>query len=296
MGETIVSGIVTGSVYGMLALGIVLVFQGSKVLNLAQTELGTFGLFVAASLVEDHGWPWIAGAAVALVVVGAISGAFEALVVRRMVDAPRVTVAVATIGLLLLLLALELKIWGPSPRHLRGPFTTQGPEIAGYVVSVTQIVALVVAAAVGFGLAAFLRRTDFGLGVLAAAQDPTAARLVGVPVARVSAFTWITAGVLGALAALLVEPTVGAFAPGFLTTGPAALFIPALAAALLGGLTSLPRAFMGGLAIGVLEAAVKREFIDSSVPGVQAVAVFAVIIVVLLVQARSGAVRGEIVR
>jgi len=282
MGQTLVSGIVAGGVYGILALGIVMVYRGSRVLNFAQVEVGTFALFVAWTVVDDWGQPWFVGAAAGLVVATAITLVFERLVVRPMAETGRVQVAVATIGLLLLLIAIEFKLWGASPKFLRGPVAGSGPSVLGYVVSWTEVLAIAVAAAVGFGLNAFLRRTDFGLGVLAAAQDPAAVRMVGIPLARVSAFTWVTAGLLGAVAVLLVEPTIGAFVPGAYSVGSTALFVPALAAALLGGLQSLPRAFAGGVAVGVVEAGVRKAFIDSTVPGTPAVAVFVVIVAVLV--------------
>src|SRR3712207_2454435 len=100
---------------------------------------------------------------------------------------------------------------------------------------------MALAAGVALGLNAFLRRTDFGLGVLAAAQDPVAVRMQGISYARVSAFTWVSAGVLANLAVLLIEPSIGLFFPGHYSVGANALFIPALAAALIGRLDNLTR-------------------------------------------------------
>src|SRR5688500_1676806 len=250
MGKALISGLANGGVYALLAVGIVLVYKGSRVLNFAQGEMGTFGLFIAFWLIERVGLPWGVGALIASACVAAIGGLFERIVVRNMGEAPRLTVAVATIGLLLLLFALELKIFGPSPQLLPPPITGLGIKVSGFYVSPTQILALLSAVGLGIALAAFLKRTDFGLGVLAASQDPTATRLVGVRLNRVSSFTWVLAGAVSAVAALLIAPTIGIFAAGFMT----GLFVRALAAALLGGLTSLPGAFIGGVAVGVIEA------------------------------------------
>ena len=282
MGQTLVAGLVAGGIYGILALGIVIVYRGSKVLNFAQVEVGTFGIYVAWWLVDEHGAPWIVGALAGLIAAVAISVVFERFVVRQMVDSPRVTVAVATVGLLLLLIAVELKLWGPSPRFLRGPVSGSAFSLLDYRVSWTELIALALAASVGLGLNAFLRRTDFGLGVLAAAQDPVAVRMQGVSFARVSAFTWGVAGALGAVAVLLIEPTIGAFFPGHFSIGANALFIPALAAALIGRLDNLTHAFLGGLAVGVVQQGVQRIFVDSTTPGIASVAVFALIITALL--------------
>jgi branched-chain amino acid transport system permease protein len=283
VGRTIISGLANGGIYGLLAVGIVLVYKGSRVLNFAQGEMGTFGLFIAFWLVEENDLPWLVGALGAIAVVAAIGFMFERLVVRNMAEASRLSVAVASIGLLLLLFALELKIFGPSPRFLRPPVSGLGPRIFDFYVSPTQMLALATAIGLGVALALFLRRTDFGLGILAASQDPAATRLVGVRVARVSAFTWTLAGAISAVAALLIEPTIGIFAAGFMT----GLFVRGLAAALLGGLTSLPGAFIGGVVVGLVEAVVGREFVQSTFPGMQSVSVMIVIVLVLLVRPRG---------
>jgi branched-chain amino acid transport system permease protein len=284
MGETLIAGLVAGGIYGILALGVVIVYRGSKVLNFAQAELGTFGLYTAWWLIEEQGQPWLLGALGGVAVTVALAVAFERFVVRQMVDSPRVTVAVATVGLLLLLIALELKLFDPAPKYLPGPVEGEAMTLLGYHVSWTQVIAFVLAAGVGLGLNAFLRRTDFGLGVLAAAQDPVATRMQGISFGRVSAFTWGTAGALGALAVLLIEPTIGGFVPGHFSVGANALFIPALAAALIGRLDNLTHAFVGGLAVGIVQQGVQRIFVESTVPGIASVAVFALVIAALLVR------------
>lgn len=278
MGEVLVLGLISGGIYGLLAVGIVLVYRGSGALNFAQGEIGTLGLYIAAYLVTENDMPWMVGALAALVVAAAVGAGFERLVVRRMVDASRLSVAVATVGLLSFLIAVEFKVFTGSPRTLRGPIDGVGVQIFGVFVSPTQLLSLLVTAAVGVGLAALLKRTDFGLGVLGAAQDPAAVRLVGVPLNRVSAFVWGAGAAISALAALLIEPTVGVFAPGFATD----LFLRGLAAAIIGGLLSLPGAFVGGLVLGLLEALGGDLLADTGLPGAKTLTVFVVLLVVLL--------------
>ena len=277
-GQNLVLGLVYGGIYGLLAVGIVLVYRGSRVLNFAQGELGTLGLFVAWWLTTNHGLPWVVGAAGAILTATAIGLLFERLIVRKMVDASRISVAVATVGLLLFLLSFGFRVFGESPRSVPPPIAGRGMSIAGVIVSPTQMLSLVVTLAVALGLAALLKKTDFGLGVLAAADDPTAVRLVGVRLSRVSAFTWGTGAAISALAVLLIEPTIGVFTPGFASE----LFVKGLAAALLGGLSSLPGAFVGGIAVGLLEVHVTSATLTWELPGVPTLAVFALILAVLL--------------
>lgn len=280
MPETIVAGLTDGGLYGLLAVGIVLVYKGSRVLNFAQGEIGNFGLFIAWWVITRLEFPWLLGALAAIFVCGLLGFLFDRIVVQTMGDTSRISVTVATIGFLLLLLGAEFRIWGPSPQILQAPIGGLGPQIFGFFLSPTRMLALITVAIIGLGLGAFLRYTDFGLGVLAASQDRDAARLVGVPLKKVSSFTWVAAGVVSAIAALLVAPTITLFTAGLMT----ALFVRGLAAALLGGLTSLPGAFAGGLAVGVIEAVVPKALSGVEFPGIGAVAVMLVVVAVLLLR------------
>lgn len=281
IGQVLVLGLISGGIYGLFALGIVLVHRGTGALNFAQGELGTFGLYAAWYVDTRLGLPWIAGAVAAIGVATLVGVAFEAGVVRQMVEASRVTVAVATVGLLLFLLAFETRFFGgASPRPIEHPIDASGVELFGIVVSPTQIIALVLAAAAGIGFTVLLRRTDFGLGVLAAAQDPVAVRLVGIRLRRVSAFVWGAGAAVSALGALFIAPTVGFVTPGYATV----LFLSGLAAAVVGGLNSLPGAFVGGIVVGLVEATTGRIFTGSALPDVRFLAIFLVILAVLLLR------------
>lgn len=280
MAQSLVIGLVQGSTYALIALGLVLAYRGSRVINFAQAEIGTASLFIAWIVVVPWHHSWWVGALAAVITSLVIGLLFERLVVRPMREASRLTVAVGTIGLFALLVALEAYLNGPTGRYMEPPIRGLGWRIAGVYVSPTQVLTFAVLAAAALALTLFLRRTDFGLGVLASAQDPTAARLVGVPQARVSMFTWGTAAVLSALAALLIEPTITFIAPNVI--GPR-LFIGGLAAALLGGLTSLAGAVAGGLVVGILSAEATYLAPDG-MPGAYTVVLFAVVMLVLLVR------------
>jgi branched-chain amino acid transport system permease protein len=277
MGQVIVLGLISGGIYAIFALGVVLVYRGTGVLSFAQGEIGTVSLYFAYFLVTTAHQPWLVGALGALLLATAIGALFELFIVRRMVDADPVSTAVATVGLLLFLIAGEFFLFGASPRDLPPP-TRGGVTIAGVIVSAPQIAALVSALALGFGLQALLRRTDFGLGILAAAQDPAAVRLVGVPLSRVNLTVWSLGAGLSGLAALLVEPTVGVVTPGYASE----LFVVGLAAAVIGGLTSLPGAFVGGVVLGLVEAGSDHWLGHYGVPGLRYVVVLIVLLVTLL--------------
>lgn len=276
--QGLVPGISIGAIYGLMAIGIVLVYKSSRVLNFAQGELGTFAVFFTWWLSIKNHVPGFLGVAAGIAAAGIVAFAFEYLVIRRMIDSSRLAVAVTTIGFFLLLIAAESIIWSESILVMPSPFKSIGPKLLGFYVSPIRILAFVAVGTLALGIGAFLRFTDFGLGVVAAAQDSTAVRLVGIKLKRISSFTWVLAGVIGAVAGLLNAPIEGAFSPGFMTV----IFVKALAAALIGGITSLPGAFVGGIVVGVMEQMVQRAFADTGFPGVPSIAVLILILGVLL--------------
>lgn len=278
---TVVLGVITGVIYALIAVGITLVYKSSRVLNFAQAEIGTLALYWTWWISGEHQLPWVLGALAAIAFAVAVGLLFERFVIRPIATASRVTLAVATIGLLALTGSIELALFAGSIKEIPDPLTSGGFRLAGVVVSPSQELALVVVAAIAVGLAAFLRFTDFGLGVLASADDPVAAQLMGVSRAKVNAFTWGVAGALSALAALLIEPTVGALAPGVFGGG---LFIGGLTAALVGGLSSLTGAFAGGLVVGIIEAEIKAHLVYPSVPDLQYLVLLAVVVLVLVLR------------
>jgi branched-chain amino acid transport system permease protein len=225
-------------------------------------------------IVVEHDQLYLVGAAIAVLAAVAIGVAFERLAVWPLRAAPRTTVAVGTIAMLSLFIVLELKFFGVLPRNLDPPITGAGWRVFEVVVTPTQVLSLVLVLAIGVGLAAFLRLTDFGLAVVAAAQDQEAVRFLGIRLARVSLFTWGLAAALSAMAALLIQPTVGVISPSAF----GGIFVRALGAALIGGLTSMSGAFAGGVIVGVAEAEIRHYTLGSSFPGLPELVIFAAVV------------------
>ncbi|MGN6474601.1 MAG: branched-chain amino acid ABC transporter permease [Mycobacteriales bacterium] len=276
--QTIVVGLIAGTIYALLAAGITLVYKATRAVNFAQAEIGTLSIYATWWVSGKHHHSWWLGALAALAIGIAIALLFERLVMRHLVTSSQITKTVATIGLLGLLTGLEARWFAGSAKIFPPPIVGHGTTISGVEVSGTQILALVVVAVIAVALALFLRRTRFGLAILASADDPVAAQLMGVPRSKVSAVTWAIAGALSVIACLFIEPTVGVLSPGFAST----LFIYGLTAALLGGLTSLPGAFIGGLLVGVAQAEVQTHLLYPQVPGPENLAMLVIVLVVLL--------------
>jgi branched-chain amino acid transport system permease protein len=253
----VVIGISQGAVYGLVGLGLVLVYKGSRVFNFAQGEFGTIAAFIVFVLIEQVrsvNIPYGVAAVVAIAGVVLLGLIMERLIVRPLLNSPRITLLVATIAFALLAIGVELLLFLPEPKTL-APVLTKLPfgfevEIFGFIVEAQRVLVVGVLAAFAGVLGYFFSKTDLGLAVLATSQDAFATRVVGIGVERMSRFIWGSAAFLGAVAGILYVPISGALTPGVLTSG---VLIPSFTGAVIGGMTSLPGAFVGGVLVGMVQ-------------------------------------------
>jgi len=243
--NAVAAGLAAGTVYGLLALGIVLVHRASGVVNLAQGAFATLSAFVCSSLVV-HGWAfWPAlGAAVVLSFAG--GAVVHRLLVRPLEDGPLVAATLLTAGLLLAADGLAAWIWGYGIRPSRRPLADGTASILGLQLARRDLGVLVVGLGAALVLGLVLRRSRIGLGLRAAAANPVAARYSGVHVGSYTTVAWGLAAAIGALAGILAAPLFG-LRPGMLHLG----LLYALAAAALAGLDSAVLAVPAGLALGL---------------------------------------------
>jgi branched-chain amino acid transport system permease protein len=154
-------------------------------------------------------------------------------------------------------------------------------RVFGVFVSWQQLLIVVVLVLAGGALALFFAFTDLGLATLAASQEPTASRLMGIRINRVAMLTWAVAGGLGGLAGVLLSPTLGNFTPAYGTTD---LLTQSFTAAVLGGMTSMPGAFLGGIVLGLVQNMAQFNISPDKVPGAQFAAVLVVLVAVLAIR------------
>src|ERR1700722_5670185 len=244
----IISGLSTGAVYVLAGVGLVILYRASGVLNLAQGALGALGALLAWQIAEAGGadWlGWIAGILVATI-LAVLYGRFIA---PRLASSDPIVRAVATLGFALVVLGFCEFIWGEWPRSLRLPTDTLGFEVIGVRVTATRAIAFCLGVAVALGMIVFLNRSRLGLSMRALANDREISGLVGVPVLRVDAWAWVISGVLSGVSGIFLANMLKLQAIPLTY-----LVVPAVAAAILGRLTSLTAVVVGGLAIGVIEA------------------------------------------
>lgn len=287
MSEAIVRGVAFGALYGLLAAALAIIFSSTRAISLAHGEIAGLAAFLAWSVVEQGGLPWGAGVVVGAVGAAAIGFVFHLLVALPLLGASSSSLTIATSGLLLMLVAIETKIWGSAPHSLRPPWEAAGPNVLGYHLGPAALLGLGMASAVAAGFP-LLHRSDLGLALVSIGQDPDATRLAGIRVSRLSAGVWAGSSALAAVAGTLLAPSLGGFAPGSLTL----LFVPALAAIVIAGPGRVGAAVAAGVAVGVVEQIAGHLFATSAFPGVEGAAVLALVVLVLVV--RRGPALGEL--
>jgi branched-chain amino acid transport system permease protein len=272
------SGISTGAVYAAVALALVLIWRATRIVNFAQGAMLMITTFIASAVISSTGSYWL-GFAVALV-AGLVFGAVvERVVIRPVEKAPPLNAVILTLGLYTLLVAVAGMIWGNTPRSFPAAFSLRGYDVGGtrllFTPNDTFIVLVVIAVAVV--LAVVFRYTSLGLQMRAAAFSPEVARLLGVRVGQMLTIGWALAAVAGALAGVLVAPSVFLGANSF-----DPILISGFVAAVLGGLDSPPGAVIAGLILGVALSYV------SGYAGSALVPLAALVILVVVLMARPG--------
>jgi branched-chain amino acid transport system permease protein len=242
------SGISFGAVYAAVALSLVLIWRGTRILNFAQGAMAMFTTYIALEVIHGTGSYW-AGFAVALAAGLALGALAEVTVIRPVEGKPPLNAVIVTIGLLVLIEGLAGIIYGGQYRSFPAAFTVIGLKVGRSPLGISWYdvftVGAVLAAAAVF--AAGFRYTTAGLRLRATAFDARIARLLGIRVGRVLTLGWALAGLLGALAGLLISPSTFLY-PNSMDS----IFVFGFTAAVIGGLDSPAGAVAGGLILGIL--------------------------------------------
>jgi len=282
-------GLSVGAIFALAALGIVLIYRVTGVLNFAHGAMGMFSTFVAWQVFYGYPHPgmppWAVTAEAILVglVFAVVLGlALELLVFRWVRNRPQIVKAVITIGVLLALQSTASLIWKNNQYHLPIYLAPQDwtRTVAGVPIGFNSVLIVVVTLGLAFGLGALLRWTAFGRAMRAVSDNPTSAALWGVRVDYVGAVSWMLGSLVAAIAGILITPFIN-----FDTTSLTLLIVDSLAAALIGGLVSLPLTVLGGFVLGLLETYPQIWIQSLGLPRV--IALF-VILAVLIVRSPRG--------
>lgn len=273
--QTIVDGAATGSLYGALALAIVLIFRTTGIVNFAQGEMAMFSTFVAWGLLQAD--VPLGLAILATLALSAVGGMLiERVIIRPVEGGEALTLVIVTLGLFILINSGAGWIWGFENRSFPSIFGDGTARVAGVDVAVESIgIVALLLAVVGLVFLLF-QRTKLGLAIRAVSMNPDSSRLAGISVGRTLMLGWGIAALVGALAGVLIAPRL--FLDVNLMSG---VLIYSFAAATLGGFDSPLGAVVGGWIIGVSEN-LAGTYVDFIGADLKILVPLAVIVVVLL--------------
>jgi branched-chain amino acid transport system permease protein len=246
--QLFINGLALGSVYALAAIGFVIVYSATGVVNFAAGQFVMFGTFAGVAALSNLGLPWPAGYAAALVAMAAFGALFFATVYVPLRNSPVATVIIGTVAVSIVMQNAALLGFGSWPFRLASPLDGITFDIAGAAITAHAAMVIVLTALLVGLIWLLFYRTSLGIGMRAVAQDPEAARLMGLNVNRLLVLSWVLAAVLAGVAGLLLGPMWFADVN---MGDPIAL--KAFAATIIGGFGSLPGAIAGGLFVGLTE-------------------------------------------
>ncbi|NPA05791.1 MAG: branched-chain amino acid ABC transporter permease [Chloroflexi bacterium] len=268
------TGLTNGAILALAALGFVLIYKASDVINFAQGEFLLIGAYLMYATIVQIGLPWTLGVLVTMVVAVLLGILIERFVLRPLIGEPIISVIMATIGLSSLLQAVVRIIWGSQPKAFPAFIPSTPVTIFGATVGADRLWAIGIAALLMLFFSLFFRFSKEGIAMRAVADDQQAAMSMGISVKKVFAWAWSIAAVTAAIAGAIVANIVGV-GPHLSHFG-----LRVFPVVILGGLDSIPGAIVGGVIIGLLEAYV-GGYIGG---GLNQVISFVVLVLILMIR------------
>lgn len=246
--QNIIAGLETGSLYALAALGLVLIFRTSDVINFAQGEMAMFSTFISFTLFDSLGFSYplaVIGALIFAIIFGFI---VERVFMRPAANASLVSKMIITLGLIMIIGGMASAIFGIDSYYFRQAIVANNIKAGGVVIQPNGLFIIAITLIIMAGLFYMINRTKLGIAIRATAQNEKTARLMGIPVFKVYSMSWIIATILGAIAGILIAPTTNVS-----TTMMAEVHLKSFIAAVLGGFGSFYGPVVGGLLIGILD-------------------------------------------
>jgi branched-chain amino acid transport system permease protein len=248
--QLLISGVAQGCIYGLIALGFVLIYKATETVSFAQGDLMMVGAFGGLATMTWLGFPFWLSVPAAIIAMGLFGVVLERAVIRPILGQPAFSIVMLTIGVGYVLRGLITMIpdVGTDTHTLPVPYAGEVVRMGGLVVSAEQIVVIGVTALLCLGLFAMFRYSKLGIAMQASSQNQLAAYYMGIPVKRLNGLVWGLAAAVAAIAGLLLAPIT------FVHANMGFIGLKAFPAAVVGGFGSLPGAIVGGLIIGIVEA------------------------------------------
>ena len=241
------NGVAIGAIYALVALGLVLTYKATEVLNFAHGDVLMASSFVGWGLIVALSWPFWLAALCTVLFAAAFSWFLDARVMRLIVGQPQFAGVMLTIAIAFMVRGLVSMVFGPQSRNFPTPWTDHKTQLGSIVVSDLSLVIVAAALLITLLLFWFLKKTALGVAIQAASQNQLAAYLSGIRVKRVTSLVWAISGAIAAVCGLLLAPIA------LVDIGLWIVVLKALAAVVLGGFGSVPGAIVGGLLLGLIE-------------------------------------------
>ncbi|WP_366922380.1 branched-chain amino acid ABC transporter permease [Metallumcola ferriviriculae] len=276
--QLVVTGLVVGAVYAMVALGFVLIYKSSDVINFAQGELLLVGAYICLTLVNVYHMPFLVALLISIAVSFLLGIIIERTILRSFINEPVISVIMVTLGLSSAMRGLIQVIWSTDTRTFPEIFPTAPVNIGPVVVSQVYLWSLFVSLVMLVAFSLFFKYSHMGIAMRATADDQQAALSMGISVKLIFAATWAIAAVVAGIGGILLGNING------VNSSLSHIGLTVLPVAILGGLDSIPGAIVGGLIIGVLES-LSGGYLDPLLGGgVKEVAPFVVLVLILMIK------------
>ena len=274
--QLVISGIAQGCIYGLIALGFVLIYKATETVSFAQGELMMLGAFGGLAGMTMMGLPFWAAAISAIIAMGLFGVLLERIVIRPILGQPAFSIVMLTIGISYVARGLITMIpnIGTETHTLPVPYKDQIWKLGTLVLNVEQMVVIAATAVLCAGLFAMFRYSKLGMAMQASSQNQLAAYYMGIPVKTLNGLVWGLAAAVAAVAGLLLAPIT------FVHANMGFIGLKAFPAAVVGGFTSLPGAIVGGLVIGIVESLSGFYLPD----GFKDTAAYVVVLIMLMVK------------
>lgn len=277
--QLVINGVVVGSVYALVALGFVIIFKSTSVVNFAQGEFLLLGAYISLAVVGQTSMPFWVAVVVTLLFSVALGMLIERLILRPMIGEPVISVIMVTLGLSSLLKAVVQGIWGTDTRPFPEIFPSTPVQIGPLPVSQGYIYSVVCVAILLLLFTLFFKYSRAGIAMRATAFSQQVAQSMGISVRRMFALAWAIAAVVSAIGGILLGGVRGGVDAAL-----AAIGLKVIPVVILGGLDSIIGAIVGGLIVGVLENLAGGYLDPIFGGGVKEVAPFVVLVLILMIK------------
>lgn len=276
--QMIVTGIVVGSIYGLVALGFVLIYRASDVLNLANGEFVMIGAYISITLITILKLPFIVAMILTLVLSALLGVIVEKVILGPLRNAPTISVIMATIGLSSLLGGAVHMIWGHQTRSFPQVFPSEPIKIGGVLITQVYLWSFIIVMILLVIFSLFFKFSKIGIAMRASADDQQAAMSMGISVKMIYAVTWIIAAVVAAVGGVLLGHING------VNANMSVIGLTVLPVVILGGLDSVLGAIVGGFIIGILQN-LAGGYLDPLVGGgLKEVVPFIIVLLILMIK------------